>query len=612
MVRQGARTSVTGAVVAGVALVLLQVLQQTVGAFNPRPVMSTLIVVAVFAATFVTKRLQEQRVEAAAAARLARLLEVSPPRPAQDCDRTALGVLPHRRALGGDGPYVPRTVDAEVRAATAPGAIVLLFGPALAGSSRTAYEAAAAALESAPVIAPRGPAALEELMALEPPFDLGGSTRIVWLDGLERYAEMLDATTLEELRMLGAPPPSKFARRRGRSRPRVAASVIATVRADNWGALLAATDTSGHGARAFAAEARAFEVSSALDTGENAAARRAYPDVDLEAGIGAALASTGRESAVPLAWQAGPADVASHARPSPDLQVLIPAALATTAVLAAALVWHQAGFSTPEPPTIADQLTAIKRGAARQGRRVFSPMKGTLDLTGTGEGSYVLYVRSQSNADPRSDEIRVYDRHGDRLREGLRFEPTGPRAQFSFRGATDVDGDGADEVVAGYSRPDARQAMVPFVLDWDESRNRYALVPLDLGRPRLANPKLARKFVIPARQYRPVYARAIAFRDRRGTVLRGRRVQDFVMLGGPLRVVAGYFLKPPLTSTDLLILQLRGGDLARNVGVPLVRPCTLRGLPVLTTSLRLSERSMTRAIDERWTAESRNRLCAQR
>jgi hypothetical protein len=57
----------------------------------------------------------------------------------------------------------------------------------------------------------------------------------------------------------------------------------------------------------------------------------------------------------------------------------------------------------------------------------------------------------------------------------LRFEPTGPRAQFSFRGATDVDGDGADEMVAGYSRPDARQAMVPFVLDWDESRNRYAL-----------------------------------------------------------------------------------------------------------------------------------------
>jgi hypothetical protein len=30
---------------------------------------------------------------------------------------------------------------------------------------------------------------------------------------------------------------------------------------------------------------------------------------------------------------------------------------------------------------------------------------------------------------------------------------------------------------------------------------------------------------------------------------------------------------------------LRAGDLARNVGVPLVRPCMLRGLPIPTTSL---------------------------
>ena len=611
--RHGARTSVTGAVVAGTALALLQLLQQTIGAFNPRPVMSVLLVVAVFAATFVTKRLQEQRAEAVGRAREARLLEVSPRRPVRDCDRTALGVLPERRDIAPGAPYVPRALDAQVRAAIEPGAVVLLFGPHAAGSSRTGIEAVAAAVPDAPIIAPRGPAALEELLALDPPLDLGGGPRIVWLDGLERYAEMLDGTTLDELKALGAPANHQRAGGHGPQSAPVAATVIATVREDNWSALLIGSDAASHGARAVAGQARAFEVSSTLTDDERAAARRAHPNVDFGAGVGAALGSTGKESAAPSARPAASEALASHPRAWRDPQVLIPAGGTATALLVAALVWIGAGFSVPQPPTIAEQLTAIKRQAAKQGRRVFNPVKGTLDLTGTGEGSYVFYVRSQSDAAPRSDEIRVYDRHGDRLERKLSFEPAGgTRAQFFNRGALDVDGDGADEVVGGYSRPDARHAMVPFVLDWDESRERYALVALDFGLPKLANPRLERRFVIPARQYRPVYASPIEFRGRRGVVLRGRRVQDFAVMTAPLSVVAGYFLKPPLNRDDELILQLHAGVLARNIGRPLVRPCTLRGLPVVTTSTRLSDESLTKAIDERWKAASRTRRCAQR
>ena len=132
------RTGARGVAVGTAAIAILGVLQQAIGAFDPRPSMSAAIVAAVAFASFVTKRLGDRRREDREAAELRRQLVVWPPRPLSDVDPVHLGAFPARRSLGPIFPYVPRTLDAELRDALTPGSFVLLHGPPLAGKTRTA------------------------------------------------------------------------------------------------------------------------------------------------------------------------------------------------------------------------------------------------------------------------------------------------------------------------------------------------------------------------------------------------------------------------------------------------------------------------------------------
>ncbi len=601
------RTGAQGFAVGTAAVAVLGVLQQAIGVFNPRPSMSATIVVAVAFASFVTKRLGARRREDREAAALRRLLVVWPPRPLSDVDPVHLGAFPPRRELGTELPYLPRHLDGELRGALEPGSFVLLHGPRLAGKTRTACEVAGTALRDAPVIVPRSPEALGELLELHPPLDVSGPLRVVWLDDLARYAAMIDPATLDEIRALGAPAPT------GRTAaPTPPAVVIATLRSDDWDDLRAASGPEGRGARAVAAVARAFELPSRLTAAELAAARRVYPDEELVEGIGPALASTGRDATAPSPI-ASPVRDMPRPHPLRDAQLAIPAGLTVAAVTVAALIWVIAGFSTPPIPLIADQLSSVKRNAAREGRRVRTPAgAAALDLHGTGSGSYFLLVedRPGSGLNARADELRVYDDRGGRLVRRLRFEPRDAGARFQFRAAADIDFDGAVEVVGGYSRPDARAALIPFALDFDDD-DRYELTPLALGKPRLTRLDLERKFRIPTRQYRRVYELPISIADRRGAPpLRGRRVQDFVVTTPQWRLVAGYWVQAPLTSGDLGVLELQAAVFGARGGGPEVRRCALAGGIVARTRLRLESRSPAKAIREDWAAASEGRECA--
>src|SRR5438094_455294 len=79
-----------------------------------------------------------------------------------------------------------------------------------------------------------------------------------------------------------------------------------------------------------------------------------------------------------------------------------------------------------------------------------------------GKAHVLLFEDRRPTPDARSDELRVYEERGNALKLALRFRPEGPRAVFAYRATTDVDFDGADEVVGGYGYPTSRQAMVPF------------------------------------------------------------------------------------------------------------------------------------------------------
>jgi len=600
-----ARAGARGVAVVTAAIAVLGVLQQAIGAFDPRPSVSATIVAAVAFASFVTKRLGDRRREEREAAELRRLLVVWPPRPLAEIDPVHLSAFPARRDLGPDLPYVPRDLDGDLRDALQPGGFVLLLGPPLAGKTRTAHEAGSVALAAAPVIAPRSPDALADLLALDPPIDAGQHDRVVWLDDLARFASMLDPATVEEIRSLGAPP----APGRGAA-PHSRATVIATIRSDDWDALRAAGGSDGQGARAVVAVARSFHLPARLTEPELAAARTLFPDVAFADGVGPALASTGTDAAPPAAAPP-PIHATQRRHPLRDLQLAIPAGLTVAAVATVALIWHEFGFSIPAPPSISDQLAKVNRDAAREGRLVTRPAgSGGLDLHGTDALSYFRLVedRPGSGRPSRPHELRVYDDRGGRLKLRMRFEPREPGARFQFRAAADIDFDGAVEIVGGYSRPDARQALVPFAIDFDDGM--YRLVALDLGTPAFTRIDVERRFRIPTRQYRPVYATPVSFADRRSpAALTGRRVQDFVVTSPKRRLIAGYFVQAPPSASDLAVLELQAAVFKAGGGGPRVQRCALSDGTVARASLRLDSRDEPTAIRESWESASAGRDC---
>ncbi len=185
------------------AVAVLGVLQSAIGAFNPRPIVSVLIVAAVFFAGLWAQRIASRRAARTAAAeratQLREILGVWPPEALPNVDTLRLGVYPLRRDVDAQAPYVPRAIDEPLRAALHEGCVALVHGPARSGKSRTALEAISAARPGARVLAPRGRRALAELLALDPPIDLGDVDTIVWLDGLERFAGTMDSLSLEGL-----------------------------------------------------------------------------------------------------------------------------------------------------------------------------------------------------------------------------------------------------------------------------------------------------------------------------------------------------------------------------------------------------------------------------
>jgi hypothetical protein len=296
-----------------------------------------------------------------------------------------------------------------------------------------------------------------------------------------------------------------------------------------------------------------------------------------------------------------------------DVQLAVPAALTVAAMTAAGLIWALAGFSTPTPPPISDQLAKLNRDAAREGRVMTRPAGvGALDLHGTGAASYVRLVSNgpASGLAPRADELRIYDVEGGRLKLRTRFEPRDPGARFQFRAAADIDFDGAVEVVGGYSMPAAREALVPFAVDFDGA-DHYNLVPLDLGPPKLTKLDLERRFRIPTRQYRRVYERPVSFPDRHSaTVLRGLRVQDFIVTTPSRRLVAGYFVQAPPSASDLAILELQAGVFKAGSGSPRLQRCALADGTVATARLRLDSRDEPTAMQESWAEAIKQRECA--
>jgi hypothetical protein len=601
---------------AGATLGVLQVLEQAISAWHPKPLVSSLIVVAAFFAGLWVAAVRNRRVASsdfdARSKHLSDLVGVWPAPLVRGADPCRIGVFPTRRDIDPAAPYAPRRIDQDLRAAIAAGAVVMVCGDRRAGASRTAVEAVRAALGEAVILAPRSASALRELTELDPPLQLGGRHVLVWLDGLDRFIESLDSESLVALTRVGQH-----------------VTVVATIRGEHWDEWLEATGAGGEAARAFAREARVFELRAGLTRDELAHAQQLYPRTDFTDGVGVALASRGRDSAPP-ARRPPESGECQEAHPNPavwrDLKVVAPALLTCAAL--ALLASHARDFQTQ---SITDQIAADEREGSHHERHAAFVMQ--VDLHGSGEKSWLVLFRDDPHARRRrSDEIRIYDQHGENLVRALRFEPVGEPAVFQERAIANVDFDGAQDIVGGYgyaNESNGGGAIVPFAIDWDRSRGRYVVLSLQEGEkaPTLSGkaikeaekqylaggegqPALKRKAVkIAEEQYQRVYASRTTFSDPVDHIeITGHRVQDLAVSPAPHRLVAGWYLRP-LLDTHRAIFELHTAIFDSSTGAPHLTPCTFTGLRGPLTVRAGKDRLAYRTFEEAYAKVSRTRAC---
>ena len=323
---------------AGAAVAALQLLQQAVAAFEPKPVISVLVIVAAFLAGLAAARARSRKAATDRATARSDQLHalVGPWSTIAKSDPVRLGVFPHGRKHGRQFGYVGRTVDPELRAAMKPGAFLLVVGEPRAGASRTAFEAACAALPAAHVVAPRDARALKQLLALDPPPGFDTDAAVVWLDGLDRYARALDATALDALVALTKE-----------------VVLVATIREDDWEAWIAGGGPRSPAARAVVNRARVFVLPQRLDDHEKARAGALHPGLDLSRGIGVAAASHGRDRAAPAnASQEDerPTERVRQRSPRRDPGLVVPVAGMLGCLIALAVIWGSSGFDVPTIP----------------------------------------------------------------------------------------------------------------------------------------------------------------------------------------------------------------------------------------------------------------------
>ena len=448
-VRERARLGAVALGAGAAVLALIQILEQSVSAFSPRPIVSALItvVVAGVGATLARARTVSQRRQF-----LSNVLRRSPLPAAAEADPFMLGVFrPQVPADEGIGPYVPRSVDDRLEQALSKSGFVLLIGAARAGKSRSAYEAVLRRLPEQKLLVPYGGEALPSIIG-DPA--LRSEDAVWWLDDLGRFLPSLDGPGLDELLHGGH-------------------VVVASVRAETWEALLEADGDAGEQARNLLAAAFTVHMAAEHTPDELAEASRLYPDLDLSKGIGPALTADAAESREPVERPPAHSEKPPH-RFDPMLGLLLVATVAASAFLAGLIVGG--GFSDSTPPPVASQVEQILGAGYRDGKQlVYYDLDA--DLHGLNQQSWIFVWRSQSG----SDQLRIYDDDNGRLALRLEF-PTGPTAKdrglLLKHELLNVDGFFEQELVAAYATPETWPGEVPFVVTWSEARRRYVLAPL--------------------------------------------------------------------------------------------------------------------------------------
>jgi hypothetical protein len=533
-----ARVGATTLAATVAAVAILEVLQQTVETFDPRPEISVLIVVAVSFATLALSVLQ-QRVTRTD--QLDDALRGWPLQSAERADPYRYGVFPPRGGgATGDGGYIRRgQVDEDIEAALLDSGspFVLVTGPRRVGKSRTALEAVQRAMPEALIAAPEDGVALRTLLDLDPPLFSRrsrlprwsrSSRAVLWLDGLNRFFGEIDGDLLDDVR-----------------RSAVQVTTVATVRDEDYEAALEGTGDEAEGAKTVAAEALEFEL------------KDAPPD-----GAGAGVRRDGSSSA------GAPAEIRP---PTRDPFFVGPVAVSLLSIAAIFLIVATSGFSKPVPPSLAEQADEELREAG--GEVVWGPEQA--DLHGSGQQSQLFVFDPGGTA---SHEIRIYDERGGKLVEAFRFRPAVVDAEFQFRSLADLGG-GGSKLIGGYGFQNQESlALLPFVIRWDIDAGEYTITALQ------DEPERPSEGVDPApdaREYLEGYRERLTLRDTESErSISGYRVQDFAIVEDPDRLVSAIALDPR-TASEPGRVEVLGNILSVSGPSPSLVGCRFPGAPPL-------------------------------
>ena len=435
--------------------------------------------------TLVTEHASDRAADRALHAKLDAALGCWPPRPAADLSPYELGAHPTGDAPpanvdGAQPPYVRRGFDDALDAALGGADPVLLYGPARAGKTRSAYEALARGHGSAKLLAPEDAdglrtvlAHLDELFAnvAEPSKDRRQATLVLWLDDLERFLPGLDLDVLDRL---GDDMRSRLRvrldalRRRRHTRRRV--TLVATVGEAALAALLdedAAEPHPGrHRARRLLGRSRAIHVPEPTPA-------------ELSAAHDGPLASLpGR---LQDGWSATPgsAYVTERERGGPSPMIaLVGAALALALGLTP---WYGFSRGWEKPRSTAEQLAALKRKPPACAQRRASP-----SAADEVDERTVVVMAVDRRGCGESDQLVLHQlRYGVLKRfDTLTLAGEGPQRAFACIGATASDPcavrteHGERILVGAFDDPRSYQ-QIPFALqpDGDDELHLVSLSP---------------------------------------------------------------------------------------------------------------------------------------
>ena len=447
--RRGRLTWVGGSV--AVAAVL-QFLPGMLGTFELQKYVAAAISVLIFLVGLLVGHHSARRAQAAEAreraAALCDALLRWPPPDLSDVSAHDLGV--RGSPSGGGAAYIARDRDVDMDTALRQGIMLVVFGPAGSGKSRSALEAAkrwsARGPQAAVVLAPRDADGLELLIGERREDVLGPGTRgLLWLDGLERY---LDTLSLDRLRtfVAGEDRPTATDRMRaaaarltrGAAAPARTPSValVATIRDDELEKLLAGSSVEGLVLRQLLGRGAGVPLAGQLSPSELRAFETQHGAPAPVPAVGAAFSTIWEGG-----WTGEPDATPAAAERSAGFDTVGWLLVAATLGCCAVLLFLGGYYGWRIAPSLATQAQSLTARHAACQRAEAHPSKGAgLARTGNPDDGVLLTIVSGHDC-PRSDEAGLYRLGTDgRLHDLAALRPAlGARRTFSCIGPSQAD-----------------------------------------------------------------------------------------------------------------------------------------------------------------------------